>query len=236
MSTKIILAVDKKEMPEAVSLISSVKSSIDVIKLGMEFFLYNGTRGVNKIRRKFKKPIFLDLKLHDIPNTVAQGVVSLMEKCELSLLTVHLSGGREMLIRANEMVSAKRYEYARGDINLVGVSVMTSISDKTAEEVGIDNVEQQVLKLTKLAQNCGITYIVCSPMEVEMVKSHFPEIKTIVPGIRFDSTSNDDQSRVATPQWAKDVGADYIVVGRAITNAQNPREVAKEIKKICDGG
>lgn len=199
-----------------------VKPYVGMIKLGLEFFCSNGIEGVKEVE-KVGLPIFLDLKFYDIPNTVA-GALKGISKLNCELTTIHLLSGSDVLKKAVETV--KQFNPRP---RLTGVTVLTSIDD--IAELGFKNsVNDEVFKLVELAVKSGIDCVVCSPFEIERIKKNFGHsIKVVVPGIRPANSDNNDQKRVMTPKQAIDLGADYLVIGRPITQAENPAQAAKEI-------
>jgi orotidine-5'-phosphate decarboxylase len=176
-------------------------------------------------------PIFLDLKLHDIPNTVKSAIKSLIPLNPF-MVNVHISGGSEML---REAVGAI-HESKGAKPKLVGVTILTSMNESSFEEQGIKlNIQDQVINLATLAADCGLDGVVCSPHEASKVKSKCGEdFLTVVPGIRLEKTQSDDQKRTLTPHEAVRNGADILVVGRPLTKANDPLEVAKIIRKSID--
>ena len=220
--TKLICAIDTTDIKKAAQLAASVKPYVDTVKLGMEFFYYNGATGYKKIAEA-GAPIFLDLKLHDIPNTVAGGINALLP-LKPAMLTVHASGGLEML-------KAAQVKAQDSQTTILGVTILTSLDQLAIEQIGFNQkVESHVLRLAELAHRAGLKGIVCSPHELPAIKTRFRnELLTVVPGIRSADAEKGDQSRTMTPLQAKEAGADYIVVGRPITQAANPAEAAKAI-------
>ena len=177
---------------------------------------------------KYKLPLFLDLKLYDIPNTVKKSLKNILSFKPV-YTTLHISGGSEML---KECVNLKKE--VKSSTNLIGVTMLTSFDDIALKEVGIGySVNKNVENLSKLALNCGLDGIVCSPMEIEKIKNAFgSKLKLIVPGIRNNKTDDiDDQKRTLSAKEAINSGADIIVIGRPITAAQSPAEAAKIISQ-----
>ena len=318
MKNHLILAVDKSNLKEAKSLCLEVKNDIGFFKLGLEFFYAFGKEGVNEIA-KIGVPIFLDLKLHDIPNTVLKSSISLLKNLEgIAMLTLHASGGVEMLQKTNEALKQEfkqkpmifgvtvltstgefdpwngkkvifpfalgilrainKLEKLQADENIkkfiiTRISAMVEVANSTLnywlhispkEKERIDEVNKhfkenplinhlnlqlecdykdegffkknflsggivnQVVHLSNIAYKSGIEGVVCSPLEAKLIKTFFPEIKIITPGIRpkwYEVA--DDQSRTLTPKEAINQGADYLVIGRPITQNANPQEAIK---------
>ncbi|MDR0303175.1 MAG: orotidine-5'-phosphate decarboxylase [Chitinispirillales bacterium] len=223
---KIALALDNnKDFASIEKLIDETSQFVGIYKVGFEQFIRFGDKLFEPIRKNNAK-IFLDMKLHDIPNTVAQAVSSAIYH-GVDFLTIHAIGGKAMMTAAVE--SAKKSQNAP---KIIGVTILTSI-DKTAmnDEMRINGeVEEQVARLTKLAAQCGLDGIVCSALELPVVKAVVPDnFEIITPGIRPAGVDSQDQKRVATPQSAIENGATILVIGRAITSAQNPSLAAKEI-------
>lgn len=222
----IALALDNiEELPHLRYLIESTKDSIGVYKIGFEQFIRFGPSILEPVRQ-FDRKIFLDMKLHDIPNTVAKAVKSAAEH-EVDYLTLHSIGGLPMLeAAANEAAKATKAP------KLIGVTVLTSIDQACMNnDMRIaGSVEEQVVHLAGVAQKSGIDGIVCSAADLPTVKPTLPSgFEIITPGIRPAGTDAQDQKRVATPVDAINNGATLLVIGRAITGAENPSKAAAEI-------
>jgi orotidine-5'-phosphate decarboxylase len=220
--TKIFCAVDVSDLTEAERLVERLKGSVSGIKLGLEFFIANGTSGVERLRTAMGgAEFFLDLKLHDIPNTVA-GAVKSAGICEADFLTVHASGGLEMMQAAVK---------AAGKTKILAVTVLTALSDDDIASIGQKGpAAEQVLRLAKLAVKAGVSGVVCSPKEITLLRKELPKgFLLVVPGIRPAGTEVGDQKRVMTPQEAAQLGADYLVIGRPITAANDPAAAAKSM-------
>jgi len=220
-------AIDMKDTDQAVALIKKIKEHIDGIKIGMEAFYAMGANGYLRLY-DLGLPIFLDLKLHDIPNTVSSAIKSLLP-LNPSIINIHTTGGSAMMKAAVEAI---------GDIGinkpkLIGVTILTSMNEESFSEQGISlKVEQQVINLSTLAKECGLDGVVCSPLEAKDVKIKCgQDFLTIVPGIRPKNSIDDDQKRVLTPKEAIRNGADILVVGRPITQADDPNQAARSIKE-----
>tara|TARA_Y100000816_G_scaffold277502_1_gene247743 strand:- start:585 stop:1277 length:693 start_codon:yes stop_codon:yes gene_type:complete len=218
----IYCAIDTSSIDDALKIIDEIHPHIGGIKLGLEFFTSCGLNGIDKIQ-KYNLPLFLDLKLYDIPNTVTKSLVNILS-LKPEYTTVHVLGGKKML---QECVNLKNRLNSK--TNLIGVTMLTSFDDNSAGEIGIKgSVDKSVENLSKLAFNCGMDGIVCSPKEIRKIKETFgSKLKVIVPGIRNDTGSSDDQKRTLSAKEAIDLGADIIVVGRPITSAESPMNAAK---------
>jgi orotidine-5'-phosphate decarboxylase len=217
----IIVALDLPSSKQALGLVEQMCDQISFFKVGLQLYTACGPGVVRELRERGAK-IFLDLKLHDIPNTVARAVESAGD-LGVSLLSIHLSGGREMIRAA---VAAQR-----DDMSIVGVTVLTSADEQTLHETGtIETTAAQVLRLAKLGIECGLSAIVASPREIQLLRREFGgKIKIVVPGIRPSWAQAGDQKRVMTPRAAIDAGADYLVIGRPISAHPNPRAALEKI-------
>ena len=227
---KIILALDTPTVAEGLSLLHRVGDVLEYVKIGPRHFFLGGWDLVEELQKRGKK-IFLDLKLHDIPNTVAIGVDVLARK-GLWALSIHAGGGREMLARALQA----RNE-ANSSLMLLGISVLTSMDQKLWNEVvpSGGDVQEAVLARAELCGSLKMDGLVCSPKEVERVREKTGNaLKLVIPGIR-PAAGGDDQRRTATPAQAVRWGADYLVVGRPIYGAADPesafRAIAEEIEE-----
>ena len=196
-----------------------------MFKVGSQLFTAEGPRAVTKLA-DLGFDIFLDLKFHDIPNTVAHAVASAARLPRVRLLTLHASGGLAMMRAAREAAGGKQSRPL-----LLGVTVLTSFEEATLREIGIEgSLNSRVVALARLAKTAGLDGVVCSALEAPAVRRELgPEFKILVPGVRPATAAANDQSRVATPGDAVRAGADYLVVGRPITAAANPRAAALEI-------
>tara|TARA_A100001011_G_scaffold74756_1_gene76860 strand:+ start:7035 stop:7727 length:693 start_codon:yes stop_codon:yes gene_type:complete len=220
----IFCAIDTSDIDEAIILIDKISQHIGGIKVGLEFFTSCGILGLERVQ-KFKLPIFVDLKLYDIPNTIKQTLSNILQ-FEPAYTTLHLSGGSEML---NECVKLKKELSSK--TKLIGVTMLTSFNDSNITEIGIDkSVKENVKNLTELAINCGLDGIVCSPLEISQVKNaHGNKLKIISPGIRGIDNPTHDQKRTLSAREAINAGADILVIGRPITNAEDPAVAAEKI-------
>ena len=216
-SHKVIVALDNDNLKETIKNVEKLKNHAFAFKIGYEFFYNFGTKGYNLIKNENVK-IFLDLKLHDIPNTVKKGITALT-KLDPYFITVHISGGDDMLQAAY---------LAKKNIKILGVSVLTSLnSDLAKKYYNNNNIDNIVESFSQYALENKLDGIVCSPKEILKIKDKTrKKLLIITPGVRplnYDIT-NDDQSRTMTPKEAVDAGADYLVIGRPITQSKNPLE------------
>ena len=218
----ILCAIDTHELARAQSLIAATAGAVGGVKLGLEFFVAHGPGGI-RAAAAGQKNVFLDLKLHDIPNTVAGAVKSALAVDPL-LLTVHCSGGAAMMRAAIEA-------RGRARTKIVGVTVLTSLDDNDLAAVGQSApAAAQVRRLALLAQASGLDGVVCSPQEVAMLREACgKDFLLVVPGIRPAGAAVGDQKRVQTPRDAIGAGADYLVIGRPITQALDPGAAARAI-------
>jgi len=212
MSAKspIILALDTQDIDTAKNWISATNSSISIYKIGLEFFLKFGTKGLNDLKSSGEFQVFLDLKLHDIPNTVA-GAVSSVKDSGPKFLTVHASGGTEMIRAASS---------AAPEVSITAVTILTSLSDEDVSGIGYaKGAKESAIRLALLAKNSGARSIVCSPFEAREIRNAVgPEIEIITPGVRPAGEDQGDQKRVMNPVEAIAEGANYLVIGRPITD------------------
>lgn len=221
MSSPIYVAIDTPDLIKAQALATQVKHHVGGLKLGLEFFCANGHHGVHEMM-KFGLPIFLDLKLHDIPNTVAKAVQAL-HMLEPAVLTVHAAGGRAMLEDAKAAAGV--------NTKVVAVTVLTSLDDGDLIDIGVGGkAEDQVRRLADLARSAGLDGIVCSGEEVAIAKAAWHDGYFVVPGVRPAGGALGDQKRAVTPREALDRGASMLVIGRPISQADNPDTAAREIE------
>lgn len=217
----IYVALDLPRLDAAEALARKVQGHIGGLKLGLEFFLAHGHHGVREIA-KLGLPIFLDLKLHDIPNTVA-GAMQAIAALQPAIVTIHASGGRAMM----EDAKAAAGEHTK----VVGVTVLTSLDDDDLSAVGFaSRTEDQALRLAELAHSSGLDGIVCSGHEVGAIKRQWKDGFFVVPGLRLPDASIGDQKRFVTPRAARDAGASVLVIGRPIARAEDPAAAARAIE------
>jgi orotidine-5'-phosphate decarboxylase len=222
MKNKIIIALDVDNFQDAKSLVDRLKDA-EFFKVGLQSFLKCGEEIITYLHSK-KKKLFLDLKFKDIPNTV-NGAVKASLKYSPIFLTIHLSGGAEMIKKALEAGSEN------SDLIILGVTVLTSLSNNDLEETGmISSTEKAVFRLAQLGIDNGIRALVCSAHEIEPIRKRFGnEIILVTPGIRPFWATSGDQKRVFTPRLAMEKGSDYLVIGRPITRSQNPADAFQKI-------
>lgn len=229
-SNPIICAIDTPDVEQARKLAKAVHPHVGALKLGLEFFTANGSAGVMRIASE-NTPVFLDLKFHDIPNTVASAIRA-TAGINSFMMTVHTAGGRAMLQAAIDASMEVAEATGKTRPMIIGVTVLTSMDQADLHMTGcMDDVHEQVKRLADLAQSCRLDGVVCSPYEITMLREHCGEdFKLIVPGIRPpEQQGKDDQKRVMTPNEALERGADYLVIGRPITSAPNPAHAAAAI-------
>jgi orotidine-5'-phosphate decarboxylase len=216
----IFVAIDAPDLGRARDIAKAVRTSAGGLKLGLEFFSANGPAGVAELA-EFGLPIFLDLKLHDIPNTVAKAVQAL-GPLEPAILTVHAAGGQAMLENAKAAASAKT--------RVVAVTVLTSLDARDLAAAGVKgSPADQVARLADLARNAGLDGIVCSGEEVGAARKAWPDGFFVVPGVRPADGGASDQKRVVSPRAAIDAGASILVIGRPITEADDPAAAIRAI-------
>jgi len=220
---KIIIALDFKTPEEAISLARSLDPALCNLKVGSQLFTASGPIVVHELK-KLGFDIFLDLKFHDIPNTV-YGAVQAALSMGIWMLNVHISGGTEMMRSARLAVSKEEVPPL-----LIGVTILTSLSKEEASELGIADVKLKVIDFAKLAKVNKLDGIVCSPREIIQVKKELgDDFMVVTPGIRLQLLQKDDQKRISTAQEAIANGADFIVLGRPITLSNNPNKALEEL-------
>ncbi len=223
----LIVALDVESMREVESVLNKLGPAVDFYKVGLKLFTHYGPDSVKWLRRK-RKRIFLDLKLHDIPNTVAEACREAV-RLKVDMLTLHASGGSEMMKTA---VGAAREEAKKSKADLpylMAVTVLTSMD--SLAELGLDATPaEQVQRLARLAHQSGMAGVICSPQEIRLIRGEIPRsFKIVTPGVRPAGAEKGDQKRVKTPQEAFSDGADAVVVGRPILQAKDPRQVVADI-------
>ena len=225
MTSKIIVALDYEKEAEALVLVDQIDPSLCRLKVGKEMFT---TLGINFVKQLHQRnfDVFLDLKYHDIPNTVARAVRSAAD-LGVWMVDLHASGGLRMMEEAKRILEP----YGKDAPLLIAVTVLTSMEDLDLLQIGINaSPMEQVLRLAHLTQRAGLDGVVCSPQEVEILRNACgEEFKLVTPGIRPTGADFGDQRRVMTPTAAIRAGSDYLVIGRPITKANNPVEVLRSI-------
>ena len=221
-NNKIIVALDNDDLQKIKIIVNKLKNEAYAFKIGYEFFFNFGISGYNQIK-KITPNIFLDLKLHDIPNTVEKGLKAI-KKLKPLFTTVHISGGDDML-----KISSKNKKYTK----ILGVSVLTSLDkNQTKKYYNENNLERLVKKFVTQAKKYNLDGCVCSPKEIKYIrKAVGSKFLIVTPGIRLNNNPNDDQKRVLSPSDAIKLGANYLVIGRPIFKSKNPLSVIKEINK-----
>ncbi len=228
IAQRIIVALDVNDKSKALSLIRELPDA-EVFKIGMRLFTAEGPALLKEVQELGKK-VFLDLKFHDIPNQVA-GAVKMAVKHEVSMLTLHASGGSEMLQKAAEGAVEAADQMGKPKPLLLAVTILTSLKDAQLGEIGMEaDAAGQVLRLADLAQQAGMDGVVCSPQEIELIRGqHGNEFLVVTPGIRPAWAAANDQKRIMTPAQAINLGANYLVIGRPIIAALSPSEAFDKI-------
>ena len=217
---KLIVALDVPQMTEAQRWVDLLSDDVGGFKVGLELYLSSGG-----LLPETRKPIILDLKLHDIPATVLKAAEAVLKRHpQVTGLTVHVQ--QEETLRGLAALH-RRYR----DVTIFGVTVLTSIGPYDMARLGFEDREagDRVLRLAQLADGAGLPGLVCAPQEVALLKRRFPDLRLLVPGIRPAGAAQDDQKRVSSPQEAVAAGADFLVVGRPILGAMNPHQAAREL-------
>ncbi|WP_281557250.1 orotidine-5'-phosphate decarboxylase [Thalassomonas sp. RHCl1] len=224
---KVLVALDFDNKAQALSFVDKIDSNDCRLKVGKEMFTYFGPEFVRELVDK-GFDVFLDLKFHDIPNTVAKAVAAAAD-LGVWMVNVHASGGKEMMVKAKEAL----VPYGDKAPLLIAVTVLTSMGGEDLQGIGIDvSPEEQVMRLAGLTKECGLDGVVCSAWEAEKLKAAFgQEFKLITPGIRPAGAASNDQKRIMTPEQAVAAGVDYLVVGRPITKAADPHQVLLDINQ-----
>jgi len=234
MRNPIIAALDVPTAEQALKLAGELAPAVGAFKIGSELFTVAGPDIVKQIRATGAS-VFLDLKFHDIPNTVAKAVTAAVQ-LDVQMLTVHTSGGFDMLRAAEQAAEEVAWKIGRIPPLVLGVTVLTSLNTAALREIGLDvNVEYQVRRLATVATRAGLRGLVCSPQEVAKLRQVVPPaMQLVTPGIRTGAEAADDQKRTLTPREAIQAGANWLVIGRPIYAAENPRAAAEKIlESIC---
>jgi len=230
MRNPIIVALDVPDLAAAWRFVEQLAPVVGAFKVGKELFVSAGPEIVRRIRAAGAS-VFLDLKFHDIPNTVARAVAAAV-RLDVQMLTVHTSGGRAMLEAAETSAHETAAKLGRSTPLVLGVTVLTSLDSRELAEVGVEpNVGHQVERLATLAVRAGLRGLVCSPLEIAALRQILPaETQLVTPGIRAAGAKADDQKRTMSAPEAVAAGANWLVVGRPICAAPNPREAAEQIR------
>ena len=219
MNKNIFVACDVSSQKEILNLLSKIHEEISGIKIGLQYITRHSSKEIKELS-KFNKPIFYDGKFFDIKNTLVESIKSL-EELKISYATVHLLNGLDALKAANDVAESI-------GIKLLGVSVLTSFGNEELEELGFKyQLKEQVLRLIKIADEANLYGVICSPLEIKMIKEIAPKLKCFTPGIRLDQNKH-DQKRTMNAKQALSEGSDCLIIGRPITNG----DAKKNIKKI----
>ena len=238
---RIIFPLDVNNLKEAVNWTAKLSPYVGIFKIGLELFLSVGPRVIERVRKAGAKKIFLDLKFCDIPNTIEQ-TIKVVSELNVDWTTIHILSGEKALKTA--------VSNAYNNLKIIGVTILTSLDRADLMELGFygelaRDPKELAFRLATLAVHCGCDGLVCSAKEVKRIKEAYPQVFTIVPGIRLDPLNykKDDQLRIATPYDAIISGADYLVIGRPIREAKEPEKVCEEIIKqieeaenVCTAG
>ena len=222
-SKRVIVALDSDDLTKTLNLVKKLKNEVFAFKLGYQFFFNFGLTGYKKVY-KISPKIFLDLKLHDIPNTVRNGIKALL-KIKPLFTTIHISGGDTMM---------KSSKISKTETKILGVSILTSMDDiQTKKYYNKKDISKLVKDFSKAAKKNNLDGVVCSPKEIKYIRKEVGKNFIIItPGIRIDKKiKKDDQKRVASPRNAINMGANYLVIGRPITESKNPLKILNEINK-----
>jgi orotidine-5'-phosphate decarboxylase len=235
MQNPIIVALDVPTAEQAIALAEQVAPAVGAFKIGSELFTASGPEIVRRIRATGAS-VFLDLKFHDIPNTVAKAVANAV-RLDVQMLTIHTSGGLAMMQAAEESAQKTAAQAGLNAPLVLGVTVLTSMSGDDLAQIGANtNVGAQVDRLAQLAARAGLRGLVCSPLEVAGLRQSLPrEMQFVTPGIRTGADAAGDQKRTLSAREALDAGATWLVIGRPIYAAANPREAAEQIWESLKG-
>ncbi|MCF8483358.1 MAG: orotidine-5'-phosphate decarboxylase [Rhodospirillum sp.] len=232
----VYVALDTVKVSEATTLASRLQEEVGGVKLGLEFFTRNGHKGVKEVKKASGLPLFLDLKFHDIPNTVAGAVRGVMPLAP-AILNVHAGGGRAMMAAARAAALEEAEALGVAPPKLIAVTVLTSMDDGDLSETGVSSGStDQVRRLAALTREAGLDGVVCSAMEAKILRADLgPDFLLVTPGVRPTWAATGDQKRVVTPHDAMTDGADILVIGRPITGAPDPVQAARLITGELEG-
>ncbi len=228
---KILVAIDSGHIEKAKTIAHELSNLVGGVKVGLEFFNKNGNLGINQLLEKIngEKFLFLDLKFHDIPNTVEGAIRSVINE-NVNMLNVHASGGFEMMRAAKRQVSICASEQNIAKPLLIAVTILTSLNHNDLSAIGYGKASIAVVKMALLAKKAGLDGVVCSPLEIKLIREACgDDFILVVPGIRLNGSDKDDQQRTKTPRFAIESGADFIVIGREITNAPDMKIAVSNI-------
>ncbi|RKY35531.1 MAG: orotidine-5'-phosphate decarboxylase [Candidatus Omnitrophota bacterium] len=227
--TELIVALDTDSLAKAQAIVDELSGLVHYFKIGMELFTQSGPSAVEMVL-KAKAKVFLDLKFHDIPNTVANAAISAL-RLGVAMFNVHILGGKQMLIRTVSAVNAQVRKLNIEKPLVLGVTVLTSIDRQQLNSMGIlRSVKNEVVRLTNLCKQCGLDGVVCSGRELKLLRRLMGDkFVFVVPGVRLSKEGTDDQKRIITPREAARLSADYIVVGRPIIKADNALKAAENV-------
>jgi len=227
----VFCAIDTADVGNATALAAKLADTVGGVKLGLEFFSANGPKGVQQVQKASDLPLFLDLKFHDIPNTVAGAVRSAAAQIKPFMMTLMAAGGRAMMEAAAKAATDIAHELIVPRPLLLAVTVLTSFDEGDLLETGVSGaVGDQVRRLAELAKLSGVDGVVCSPLEAEVLRRDLgPGFKLVTPGVRPSWADANDQKRIMTPAEAVTAGADYLVIGRPISGAQDPAIAAQRV-------
>lgn len=231
MRNPVIVALDVPTADAALKLVEQLAPVTGGFKVGSELFTSAGPDIVRRIRG-LGAPVFLDLKFHDIPHTVAKAVAAAV-RLDVQMLTVHASGGVDMLKAAEQVAQESAWQLGHAPPLVLAVTILTSLDSGALSQIGLDpNIIRQVRRLANMANQAGLRGLVCSPREVAEVRQMVPaSTQLVIPGVRPQAVERDDQKRTLTPREALALGANWLVIGRPICAAENPRVAAENILK-----
>jgi orotidine-5'-phosphate decarboxylase len=229
-ANRIIVALDSQDLAQAKDWVASLSGAVVAFKLGLEFLSAHGPQGIREVQAAGAGRIFADTKFNDIPNTVAGAVRSI---CGIDpwLLNVHATAGSAAMRAARKAAEEYSEQTGKARSLIIAVTVLTSLDQAALAEIGVTgSVEEQVVRLANMAQASGMDGVVASPLEIRAIREACgPDFLIVTPGVRPAGGASHDQARIATPEAAIAAGADYLVIGRAITGAANPRAAAEAI-------
>ncbi|MBU2063380.1 MAG: orotidine-5'-phosphate decarboxylase [Candidatus Omnitrophica bacterium] len=227
--TELIVALDTSKIGQAERIVKELAPISAFFKIGSQLFTACGPESIEMVHKN-KGKVFLDLKFHDIPNTVAQAALNVLEQ-GVFMFNMHALGGKDMLLKVSEVISEKAKEKQIPRPIMLGVTVLTSMDRQQLNSLGVNrSVKNEVLHLARLSKDCRLDGVVCSGKELKLLRRVYgDDFILVVPGVRPKKSESFDQKRIITPEEAARLGADFIVVGRPITASENPLESAKSI-------